>query len=408
MKNKSYIHEETQVDKILFHGSPYVFEKFEDRMTFFSEHPQFAIDYSDQKSFEGAMDREPNLYTVKLNTNLFNPKNESHQKQILSILPDEVEFAYNNFGFTTKQPKEKVVGWMTGHDIEEPNEEAIKAKVGDKIVDPTYSRDTLTVVKKDKDYAYTVNSKRLYSISEGLLKDYFDVHFDSNYVKMWQPLKDFAKEVFRLREPQEYFSTWALSIVVSSLMGKDTPSYMSFETTSEEQAKFQKMYNDIWKDILKSISEEPHLTKWVLKPTPYEMEDTWRFFENDDVISAIQKLGYGGYVAKERKHNTYAIFHPNRDVVIIQYQIPVGRPFKTWDELQNYKKYNYNFGMLYHKKYGKYPWSSDIYQSWSLGKSVEDGVEHVYKIDSKNNLNEVRKKIRNQLFDILNEKLINL
>lgn len=401
MRIKNAIQEEAQVDKILFHGSPYIFEKFEDRMTFFAEHPQFAVDYSDQKSFEGAMDREPNLYTVKLNTNLFNPQNTNHQKQILEILPDEVEFAYNNFGFTTKQPKEKIVGWMTGHDIEEPNEEAVKAKVGDKIVDPTYSRDTLTVVKKDQDYAYTVNTKRLNSIKEGLFKDLYDVPFDYNYVKMWKPLKEFAKEVFKLREPKEYFSPLALYSVVSSLMGEGRTDYMSFETTSEEQAKFQKMYNDIWSGILKSISEEERLTKWVLKPTPYEMEDTWRFFENDDVINAIQKLGYGGYVAKERRHNTYAIFHPHRDVVIIEYQLPVGRIFKTWDEFQNYRVYNKVFGELYHKKFGKYPWSEDIYQSWLSGKPAEEAVEHVYKFNAEHGLNEIRKKIRHHLKSVL-------
>lgn len=400
-ENYKSLNEREKFSKILYHGSPFIFKDFKNTITFFSDVPQFAIDYSDTKSFDAAMDEEPKLYTVQVETELYDPENKQDQQTLFEALPNEVEFAYNNFGFTTKQPKKKIIGWMSGNDVEEPYEPAMKAEVGDTFPDPMYERDTFTVIKRDKDYVYTFPTKRLSWIKEYMVKDLYDANFDRDLVKKWKPLQEFAKQVFKEKYPNEYFSPLALLALINSLLGhKSRYDYMNFETTPEQQKEFQNLHNQIWSDILETIaSKEDNLTKWTLKPLPYKMKDTWRYFENPDVINTIISLGYGGYRALESGHNTYAIFNPKKDVKIIEYQIPVGKVFKSWNDFQSYKKYNMEFATLYKEKYDKYPWSYDIYLSWSQKKPVTQGVEDLAKEKLSENARRLRKFIRTVLIE---------
>jgi hypothetical protein len=57
---------EASSNRILYHGSSKIFSEFKP-MCFFSEKPEFAIDYSDQKAMDYADDSDRYLYTVKLN-----------------------------------------------------------------------------------------------------------------------------------------------------------------------------------------------------------------------------------------------------------------------------------------------------------------------------------------------------
>ena len=69
---------ERKTDKKLYHGSPYIFGKFKNNMTFFSDNKNFAHSYSETKSMDMGMDNDTNIYTVKT---LFSSRSKrSHPK----------------------------------------------------------------------------------------------------------------------------------------------------------------------------------------------------------------------------------------------------------------------------------------------------------------------------------------
>ena len=47
------------------------------------------------------------------------------------------------------------------------------------------------------------------------------------------------------------------------------------------------------------------------------LNSNWNYYENDVVADLIKKLGYDGYIALETKHNTYAVYEPNKTIKIL-------------------------------------------------------------------------------------------
>ena len=69
-------------DFTLYHGSPYLFENFKNRTTYFSDNPKFAWEYADEKSFDAAMDAEPIIYKCKLNGEIFDATIDEHLQKL--------------------------------------------------------------------------------------------------------------------------------------------------------------------------------------------------------------------------------------------------------------------------------------------------------------------------------------
>ena len=160
-KFKDKLLNEGKLSKILYHGSPYVFKNFSNKTTFFTDDKTFAVDYSEQKSFEGAMDASAKLYTVEVIGNIFDATNEKELTNIEKILPSEIEYSYNNFGFNAKVPKKEFLLNLTGYDIIEPIDNINDLEIGDTFPDPTYPVEEFIIIKKDEKNVYVILEKRL-------------------------------------------------------------------------------------------------------------------------------------------------------------------------------------------------------------------------------------------------------
>lgn len=146
-------------DKILYHGSPSVFKEFINKVSFFSDAKKFASDYSDQKSFDGGMDSDTNVYTVKVNCNIFDINDASDYAKMENKLPPEISYSYNNFGFDTTVKKEDFIMNLKGKHTVEPLENISTYEIGDEFPSPQYHLDIYVVLNKDDDFVYVYNKK---------------------------------------------------------------------------------------------------------------------------------------------------------------------------------------------------------------------------------------------------------
>jgi hypothetical protein len=90
--------------------------------------------------------------------------------------------------------------------------------------------------------------------------------------------------------------------------------------TKDELKEIDRLFKVGEKALLDLYIKEKRYKKWNLKPVVEKLDDTWRYFENETVSNLIKKLGYDGYVAKEKKYNTYLIFDPNKTITILKKQ----------------------------------------------------------------------------------------
>lgn len=87
------------VNKKLFHGSPYRFKQFSQRLTFFSETREFASNYASQKSMDYAMDREPNLYEVEVLEDIFDILDDNDFEKFKNKLPEKTKVKPHKFPY---------------------------------------------------------------------------------------------------------------------------------------------------------------------------------------------------------------------------------------------------------------------------------------------------------------------
>ncbi len=288
---------------VLYHGSPYIFKKFKDTTTFFSETPKFAVEYAETKSMDFAMDNSPNLYKVQFNGNLFDISDDNDYKKLELVLPDELSYIYNNFGFRTKVKKEEYLLNLKGFQTYLPEEEFINAKVGDLIPNPEYNPEKYKVIKVENDIVYAYLTYRL----DNAISDIFRKYHKEPYKKIYDYIKNYIKNVVG----KKYVSEEDINTYYRSFLYKKE----MYDVKTIEQKyydEFDVIYQKFKEDIIENITEEISIKTEIVP-----IGDTWRFYENGETDKLIKQLGYDGYIAIEEGVKTYAIFQPNKDVDIL-------------------------------------------------------------------------------------------
>ena len=371
---------ESMTTKVLYHGSPYVFKSFKPEVTFFSETENFAEEYADQKSFDGALDLEPNIYKVNVITNLFDINNETDFKKLEDVLPDEVEYSYNNFGFTAKIKKEDIMMNMRGDDIVEPYEPAMKAKIGEEFPNPVYNQEKYIVYKKDTEYIYAYLQRNYVHTMSEVHKNTLNTNFITKEEKeLFKPIRDFLQNYIKSHSNSTYVSDGDKAAYFILFGSKNKTNYYGFDPISQADLdEFDRLYSELEKNMKDLFYKEGKMKKFNIKPMSIKLIDTWRYFENETVHNAIVKLGYGGYVASENKVNTYAIFNAEKDTKILEYQFPSGRIFKSWDEWKDFLNYDKQIAVFLKKKNQiKYIPRHYIYDYWKKSIPVEEAAEDI-------------------------------
>lgn len=352
---------------ILYHGSPYFFQQFKPTITFFSETEKFARDYADTKSMDFALDATIKIYKVEAKTKLFDINNPNHEKQLIKLLPDKVSYTYNNFGFSAEISKDEIIMNMKGFDIVEPIKGIKDLGIGDSFPNPEYEREEILILHKDSNYIY------------GTYKHRIDEEISSIFASLYSNERNRAsirtREAFK--EPIEYIKDYFKENKITFYSREHDIYIETMKFLKLEDVEFTKLYNQSVQKLYKMYYDEGICRKYVLKPTKIELSDTWRYFENKTVTNAIKKLNYGGYVAKERRVNTYAIFNPQLDTKILEYNNN-GNRFSSWEDYMRFKEHDKYIASKYQK--GD-PWinSWEIYKLYKQGKTKEETAEILLK-----------------------------
>jgi len=303
----------------MYHGTPYTFERFEDETTYFSDTIGFACDYAREKSQDRKMDADITVIECEFGGRLFDINYASCERLLRDVLPEKIYVGSSMFYgmFGKDYPKDVVIERMKGRETVEPLEVFLKAKVGDTIPKPEYSYENLMVLKKTSDYIVLFDEPIFKQIVDAISRT--DTRWggssEQEYRKEWgragKEYLDYIGEIEereRKKLKEKTSSPWVY-----------LPMYPDF-LTPEEQQKATMLKKDIETklkvEILKRGSS--HLKKIPLKVYSEELRDTWRYFENDEVLTSIKKIGFDGYVAKERGENTYAVFSPSKTITIVR------------------------------------------------------------------------------------------
>ena len=358
---------EKKVNKILYHGSPYRFESFKPSTTFFADNEEFAIDYTRQKSLDAAMDNEANIYVVETTANFFDANDLNDLEKLSNVLPDTIKYSFSNFGFAGTVDKKEYLLNLRGYYTYQPLEGMDNYKVGDTFPDPHYPPDSFLVVKKDDDFLYTIYEKTLnYDLDMHKLMRYSEDEYT--------PLKNFVSEYAKRNGLRLYGDT---DIAVIQSLWSNREYYGVDKPNDEDHEEFIRLYDELKQNLINKKIQSGYVSKWRLKQEVLELEDTWRYYENGTTEDAIKKLGYDGFITKEKNQTTYAIFEPHKTTKILSYEFPQGHSFKDVKEYKKFLDYSDSVRELT-KKMGK---DSIWLMQWEIYKGFKDNlsIEETFK-----------------------------
>lgn len=316
------ITEKQLTNKILYHGSLYAFENFKNTTTFFSETESFAENYAVEKSQDAELDREPILYKVKFSGNILDVNDPIDYKKLEDALPEKIEFQWNNFGFTTELEKSEIMFRMTGFFRDDPYEPILNCKIGDEIPEPTYPIDKWIVYKIDDDNVYTYSKKEFnYLLSDIFPAESYIIGVKQKVRDLYKPINDYVRDYISTVIEKKYVSQHDIKlysfIFFNSESSKRYSDAYDIKIPKKNFKEFDDLYQKTKSELEKYIIEETYIKKFNRKSEKVKLNDTWRYFENETVHTAIVNLGYDGYLAKEKKILTYAIFKPTETVKIL-------------------------------------------------------------------------------------------
>ncbi len=325
---------ESLVKLTLFHGTPFNFKKFKNRTTYFSDDINFAHDYSNTKSMDGGLDADTKIATCEFNGNLFKSSDTEDMNKLIALLPDKVKVSHGTVWFMDHDfDKEEMIKRLKGIATIKPIDYIANANVGDEIPDPSYKSDLFMVVDKDEEYVYTIHKKTYFNYLRASSAGHSE-HFrnECKYKDLFLPWRQAMVDVYnQCTESKRTVPTYgSMKDIIDTInhAKHNTDSDGSFDFTihnrykpfkiSKEQLDYiDNIYAKCLAEFDKVAKKELYVEKWNRKTIDEPMEDTWTYFENPTVSSLIQKLGYDGYVALEKKKNTYAIFEPDKTIKIL-------------------------------------------------------------------------------------------
>lgn len=335
-----YIHSyklfEKRVDMILYHGGLEgryeelifrKFKKFKPKTAYFSDNPKFAIDYADMKSFDRGLDADRILYTCKFKGNLFDASNSQDLKKLDEKLPNKIKIKHPVAWFLDAYiNKEDLLRGLKGFVTIYPEEKYIKANIGDII-----SRNTGKnyVLNKDKQFIYIIDEYNLSNFIDASSKGY--VEGGITYYDTFKDIfENWRKEVLRIcNVDKESEKKWFYSML-THLMKKDKiDKYdkISLNITEEQFEYLKKIWSNNVEQLKKDILNTNYINKVSIIPYEKSIKETkygnFNLYEDEEglIHKAIEELGFDGYIAYEGGNNTYAIFHPDKTIEIIDIEI---------------------------------------------------------------------------------------
>jgi hypothetical protein len=307
---KSYILFENfkKQNKFLYHGSPYKFKNFKNTLTFFSDNINFAESYTNTKSMDMELDGNTNIYKVTTTANIFDINNESDNKKLEKVLPDKIEYVYNDFGSGKILSKEDILYFMSGYYKIYPKEDIENYKIGDII------KEKITISQNEDYTIYNIDSEYVYAWGEERFNMILNQSINDKYSVIFSSLKKFFKEYIKTNI--KYYDD-NYNIYYYKFLQYNEDDISSYEYIDKNILKEFNKLNDKFKDdIIKILIDDNYIKKYNLKIKTVKFDDTWRYFETKIVLNSIKKIGYDGYVALENKNKTYAIFEPNKTIKI--------------------------------------------------------------------------------------------
>jgi predicted DNA-binding protein len=214
---------------------------------------------------------------------------------------------------------------MSGYYIKEPVDEIKNVRIGDMFdLKINFSQsNTYKVLDIDDEYVYTFNYTNFENEIDSLMRFKKSGYFvDSPMKKHIDELENFLIAYIKEHTNNRRVSDELKSLYATQFIngGKDN-SYGTEEISDSDINQFNDLYNKFIDDCIQYNKDENEyfVEKYNKIPQKLELANTWTYYENKTVITAITDMGYGGYVAKENSENTYNIFNPKKSVKILSH-----------------------------------------------------------------------------------------
>ena len=320
--------------KILYHGSLWNFDSFKPKISFFSGNPKFCYTYADTKSLDLGLDLDIIIYECEFTGTIFSYKNDEDMDKLISILPDKVKVNHGTAWFIDHDfDKQEMINKLKGFETIESVEHIKDANIGSEVHNPSYKSEIFIVVDRDEDNVYTIDKKTykeyLIVSSIGSQNSYYSSYND--YTSIFEPWRQEVVNIYNKNKQTNkslsekfYYDFNRFKDTLDYCRAGHNIDYVSpysdnknLAFTKEDIEKIDKIYNECLENFNKVAYKELHRKEWNRKEIKVEMNSNWNYYENETIINLIKKLGYDGYLAKEKGYNTYAIFEPNKTIKIL-------------------------------------------------------------------------------------------
>jgi hypothetical protein len=222
-----------------------------------------------------------------------------------------------------------------------------------------------------------VNKKEMSYLLNNIFSFSSNFNIKREVRELYKPIYDYVKEYIKTTTNKNYVSDHDIVYYSYIFFGnKKYAEAYDINIPEENIKEFNVLYDELKKNLQNYIVGRNYMTKFNRKPETIKLENTWRYFENETVHTAIVSLGYGGYSALERKIPTYALFHPSKDTKILKYEFPSGREFNSWKDWENYISYQKYISDNLPNSYNKL-W--ELYKLYKKGTTKEDCLKILSK-----------------------------
>lgn len=325
---------ENLVNKVLYHGSLWEFNKFKNKTTYFCDNPRFCYDYASTKSMDGGLDLDTIVYKCEFNGNIFSYKNIDDMDKLITLLPNKVKVHHGTAWFLDHDfEKEEMIKRLKGFATIEPIDYIKDTNIGDEVPNPQYKSELFIVVDKNDDNIYTIDKRTYNDYLGAAIKGYKEDIFKSGslfkYKDIFEPWRQELVNTYNKNKAKNYnltkhnyltkefihtFQMYKLGHNIDYISYSDDKN-LAFN--KEDIKRIDLIYTNCLNKFKEIAYKELYRSEWNRKIIEEPLNSNWNYYENEIVANLIKKLGYDGYVALEDKHNTYAIYEPNKTIKIL-------------------------------------------------------------------------------------------